>query len=166
MAGETELGQVSQEERIELVEDRIPLEGIGETAAELVELYGGTVESETESRMTFLLPQRRSVNASGAITCSISWETGMTGEGTVTLTADRESTTPPASHVAILVAGVFGAFLWTLWPFFPNLGAAAWVGAALAFASYFLTLRRTRPGIASDFLQRLAREQREGASQV
>ena len=54
----------------------------------------------------------------------------------------------------------------TVWPFLPHpleFGALAWIGGAVAIAVYFLTLRKTSGGIAYDFLQRLARRQRENA---
>jgi hypothetical protein len=66
--------------------------------------------------------------------------------------------------VLLLVAGVIGALLFTIWPFFPQrreFGALAWIGGAVAISAYFLTLRKTSGGIALDFLQRLVRRQRE-----
>jgi len=55
-----------------------------------------------------------------------------------------------------------------MWPFFgkaaTQLGTLAWVGGFVALAVYFLTLRRTSGGLAYDFLQRLARRQREAVT--
>jgi hypothetical protein len=150
-----------EQDRIELVEDQIPLEGIRETAVELVSLYGGEVLSQSEVEISFLLPLRRGVAASGVIDCRMSWSADAGDEGTVILSAAREAYRPRLQHIAILVVGVIGATLWLLWPFFPNLGTASWVGAAVAFAAYFLTLRRTGGGVAADLLQRLASVQRE-----
>src|SRR5207247_412510 len=53
--------------------------------------------------------------------------------------------------------------LFMIWPFFPHsqeLGTLAWIGGAVAFAVYLMTLRKTSGGIAYDFLRRLARAQR------
>ena len=61
----------------------------------------------------------------------------------------------------LLFAGVVGATFWLLWPFFPNLGALSWLGALIAFAAYFLTLKKTDGGLAFDMLQRLVNAQRE-----
>jgi hypothetical protein len=74
--------------------------------------------------------------------------------------ADASIEPPKFQRVALLLVGVSGALLWTLWPFFPNMGPLAWIGGAVAFATYFLTARTTTSGIASDLLQRLARRQR------
>ena len=62
-----------------------------------------------------------------------------------------------------VTAGVIGALLFTIWPFFgkgSQMGTLAWVGGAVALAVYFLTLRRSSGGVAYDFLQRLVRRQR------
>jgi hypothetical protein len=40
------------------------------------------------------------------------------------------------------------------------MGALAWIGGIVALAVYFLTLKRTSGGVASDFLRRLAQRQR------
>ena len=154
---------MTETNRIELIEDKIPLEGLRDTAVELVHMYGGEVDSESEREIAFTLPSRRGVAAAGGIDCRMSWEADSAEAGTVRLSAAREIERPRPQHIAILVAGVFGAILWLLWPFFPGLGEAAWVGALIAFAAYFLTLRRTSEGIAADLLQRLAQLQRERA---
>jgi hypothetical protein len=147
--------------RIELEEDRVPLEGIRETATDLVELFGGSVSSQSDQEIVFALPAQRGFAAGGEIQCRMFWSNESEDEGTVHLSATREVVRPRASHIAILVAGVLGAILWTLWPFFPSLGAASWVGAAIAFAAFFLTSRRTSEGIVADLLGRVARAQRE-----
>lgn len=153
---------MSELERIELVEERIPLEGIRQTVIELVELYGGEVGWESDREVRFALPVRRGMGAAGTIDCRMTWSAE--ADGTVKVTAPREAERPRLQSIVILVAGVIGATLWMLWPFFPNLGTASWVGAAVAFAAYFLTLRRTSAGIVGDLLQRLARTQREAAT--
>ena len=152
---------MSEPSRIELVEDRIPLEGLPETAAELIEMYGGRIDSRTDGQMSFTLPVRRGIAAAGEIDCRMSWTASEGNEGQVTLSVSHVSDRPRPQQNAILVAGVIGATLWMLWPFIPGLGAASWVGAVIAFAAYFLTLKRTSGGIANDLLQRLARIQRE-----
>jgi drug/metabolite transporter (DMT)-like permease len=82
----------------------------------------------------------------------------------VKFVCNREIDAPKAQRLALLLAGVAGALLFTLWPFFAGrtnqLGALAWIGGVVALAVYFLTLKRTSGGLAYDFLQRLARRQR------
>ncbi|HEV2720544.1 MAG TPA: hypothetical protein VG323_11040 [Thermoanaerobaculia bacterium] len=145
---------------LELTEDRIPLLGIEETIAELVDLYGGEMKGERANERDFVLPLRRGVAVSGGVECTVSWDE----ETTVKLVCNREVDAPKAQRVALLLAGVVGALLFTLWPFFAGhanqLGTLAWIGGFVALAVYFLTLKRTSGGIASDFLQRLAQRQR------
>jgi hypothetical protein len=147
---------------VELTEDRIPCEGIEETIAELVDLYGGEMTAERDHARDFVLPLRRGVATSGGVECTVSW--AAQDDTTVTLVCNREVDAPKAQRVALLLAGVVGALLFTLWPFFAGktnqLGTLAWVGGIVALAVYFLTLKRTSGGIASDFLQRLAQRQR------
>jgi hypothetical protein len=147
---------------VELTEDRIPRDGIEETIAELVDLYGGEIKDERDNARDFVLPLRRGVATSGGVECTVSW--AAEEQTTVTLVCNREVDAPKAQRVALLLAGVAGALLFTLWPFFAGktnqLGTLAWVGGIIALAVYFLTLKRTSGGIASDFLQRLARRQR------
>lgn len=149
-------------------EDRVPAEGIEESIAELVELYGGEIQSERERERRFTLPLRRGVAAGGAVECTLSWSPSEEeGEAVVVLSCDREVDAPKAQRVAMLLAGVIGGLLFTIWPFFPQkqeLGTLGWLGGAVALAVYFLTLRRTSGGLASDFLQRLARRQRGSSS--
>ncbi|HEY5610952.1 MAG TPA: hypothetical protein VIL97_07085 [Thermoanaerobaculia bacterium] len=145
------------EGRIRFTEDAIPLEDIGETAAELVDLYGGSIDASSESEIRFTLPVRRGIGASGSIACEFSWSE----EGIVTMVADAESSAAKAPRLILLVIGTAGAIPWLLWPFFPDMGPAAVIGGLIAFAVYFMTLRRTGGGVAYDMLQRLARAQRE-----
>ena len=147
---------------VELTEDRIPRDGIEETIAELVDLYGGEMKAERDNERDFILPLRRGVAAAGGVECTVSW--AAENETTVTLVCNREVDAPKAQRVALLLAGVVGALLFTLWPFFAGktnqLGTLAWVGGIVALAVYFLTLKRTSGGVASDFLRRLAMRQR------
>ena len=111
----------------------------------------------------FTLPLRRGVAAGGSVECRLMWS----ADGSVTMTCDREIDAPKSQRVMLLVAGVIGALLFTIWPFFPQrkeFGALAWIGGAVAIAVYFLTLRKTSGGIALDFLQRLVRRQREAST--
>jgi hypothetical protein len=147
---------------VELTEDRIPREGIEETIAELVDLYGGEMKDERDNARDFVLPLRRGVATAGGVECTVSWAAEQ--QTTVTLVCNRELDAPKTQRVALLLAGVVGALLFTLWPFFAGrtnqLGTLAWVGGLIALAVYFLTLKRTSGGIASDFLRRLALRQR------
>jgi hypothetical protein len=147
---------------VELTEDRIPRDGIEETIAELVDLYGGEMKEERDHARDFVLPLRRGVATAGGVECTLSW--AAEEETTVTLVCNREVDAPKAQRVALLLAGVVGALLFTLWPFFAGrtnqLGTLAWIGGVVALAVYFLTLKRTSGGIASDFLRRLALRQR------
>lgn len=161
---------MSEQRPVEFTEDRIPAEGLGESADALVELFGGEVKAARENGRDFLLPLRRGVASAGAVECTLSWTAQGNGEATVTLVCNRDVDAPKAQRVALLAVGVIGALLFTIWPFFPRLGtelgALAWIGGAIAIAVYFLTLKRTSGGIAYDFLQRLATRQRETATET
>jgi hypothetical protein len=154
---------MTEERRVELTEDRIPVEGLEETIEELVELYGGKVHAYRESARDFVLPLRRGVPTSGGVECTLSWTSAEGPETSVTLACDRNVDAPRVQRIFLLVAGVAGALLFMLWPFYPGeqgFGTLAWIGGAIAIAVYLLTLRRASGGIAADFLQRLARRQR------
>ena|SRR5437016_3697787 len=147
---------------MEFTEDRVPTGGIEETIAELAELYGGEVKAERANARDVILPLRRGVATAGAVECSVMWE----GES-VTITCNREIDAPKAQRVALLAVGVIGALLFTVWPFFAHareLGTLAWIGGLVALAVYFLTLKKTSGGLAADFLNRLARRQREATT--
>ncbi len=147
---------------VRFTEDRIPLDGIEEAFAELVDLYGGEVTASRLGERDFTLPLRRAMATGGAVECTITWAAGE-GGGTVTLRCNRDIDAPKAQRVALLVAGIVGAVLFMLWPFFPHekaYGTLAWLGGVIAFAVYLMTLCKTSGGIAYDFLQRLAARQR------
>ena len=152
----------------EFIEDRIPPAGIEDAVEELVELYGGEMKSSAARERRFVLPLRRGVAVSGGVECTLTWTVAENDEATVTLRADRDVDAPKAQRVALLLIGVIGALVFTLWPFFGKhaamqLGTLAWVGGAVALAVYFLTLKRASGGIVYDFLQRLAKRQRATA---
>ena len=56
----------------------------------------------------------------GGVECTVMWAAGEAGNGTVTLTCNRDIDAPKAQRVALLVAGIIGAVLFMLWPFFPG----------------------------------------------
>ncbi len=146
---------------VAFTEDRVPLDGIEETLEELVELYGGEMTAHRVDAREFTLPLRRGAATGGSVECTVSWATA--DEGTVTLTCNRDLDAPKAQRVLLLLAGVVGATMFMLWPFYPGerqYGTLAWVGGAVAIAVYLMTLRRTSGGLAYDFLQRLAARQR------
>ncbi len=149
---------------VEFTEDRLPSSGLGAAVDELIELYGGEIKSSGEGERRFVLPVRRGVAVAGGIECTVSWAVDAADQATVTLVCDREVDAPKAQRVALLIVGVIGALLFTIWPFFgkaaTQLGTLAWIGGFVALAVYFLTLRRTSGGMAYDFLQRLASRQR------
>jgi hypothetical protein len=148
---------------VEFTEDRVPFEGIEETIDELVELYGGAMTATHERSREFTLPLRRGMSTGGAVECTVSWAPDGARDATVKLTCDRDVDAPKAQRVFLLVAGVAGAVMFMLWPFFPGekqYGTLAWLGGVIAIAVYIMTLRRTSGGIASDFLNRLAARQR------
>ena len=148
---------------VELSEDRVPFEGIEETIDELVELYGGDVKAERERARDFTLPLRRGVASGGAVECTISWAPNDERDATVTLICNRDVDAPKLQRVLFLMAGVVGALMFMLWPFFPGergYGTLAWLGGVIAIAVYLMTLRKTSGGIAYDFLRRLAARQR------
>ena len=148
---------------VTFTEEDVPLDGIEAAVDELVDLYGGDIRERRESGRTFVLPLRRGLSASGAVECSISWQPTGGEKATITLTCDRNIDAPRALRILLLVAGVAGALLFTIWPFFPQsfeFGALAWVGGAIAIAVYFLTLRKTSGGLAFDLMRRLVERQR------
>lgn len=144
-------------------EDRIPVEGIDETIENLVELYGGSLTASRERARDFTLPLRRGVASGGGVECTVSWDEDADRTATVTLTTNRDVDAPKLQRVMLLVAGVAGALMFMLWPFYPGekeYGTLAWLGGIIAIAVYIMALRKTSGGIASDFLQRLAKTQR------
>jgi hypothetical protein len=149
---------------VEFREDRVPLAGMAEAVEELVELYGGEIESADERLRRFVLPLRRGVAVAGGVECTLSWAVEEGDQATLTLVCNRDVDAPKAQRIALLIVGVFGAFLFTIWPFFgkasTQVGTLAWVGGLIALTVYFLTLKRSSGGIAYDFLQRLAKRQR------
>ncbi len=153
---------------VEFTEDRIPSNGIDSTLDELIELYGGEIQSSGDRQRRFVLPLRRGIPVAGGVECTVSWAVDASEQATVTLVCDREVDAPKSQRVALLIIGVLGAMVFMMWPFFgkaaTQLGTLAWVGGFVALAVYFLTLRRTSGGLAYDFLQRLARRQREAVT--
>ncbi len=148
---------------LELTEDRVPFEGIEEAIEELVELYGGAITGQRDRAREFTLPLRRGMASGGAVECTISWAPDDETDATVKLTCDRDVDAPKAQRILLLVAGVAGALMFMLWPFFPGekeFGTLAWLGGVISIAVYMMTLRKTSGGIASDFLRRLAARQR------
>ena len=147
-------------------EDRVPFRGLDEAVQDLVELYGGELGDGADRSRKFTLPLRRGMATGGAVECTISWTMDDANEGTVKLVCDRDIDAPKAQRVLMLVAGVVGATLFMIWPFFPQrreFGTLAWLGGAIAIAVYFMSLKRTSGGVALDFLQRLVRRQRDEA---
>jgi hypothetical protein len=148
---------------VEFVEDRVPLDEIEETIDELVELYGGSITTEGERSRKLTLPLRRGAASGGAVECTLTWAPDDDTQGSVTLHCDRNVDAPKFQRVLLLLAGVIGAVLFMLWPFFPHekeYGSLAWIGGVIAFAVYLMTLRKSSGGLAYDFLKRLADRQR------
>lgn len=146
----------------EFTEDRVPSDGIEESIAELVELYGGDMTAEEAHERRFVLPLRRGVATAGGVECTLSWSGE--AEATLTLVCNRDIDAPRWQRFMLLFAGAVGALSFTMWPFFQHLGrelgTLAVFGGIIAIAVYFLTLKRTSGGVAYDFLQRLAARQR------
>lgn len=155
---------MSEPKALELSEDGVPFAGIEETLDELVNLYGGEITAERSQARDFRLPLRRGMAGGGGVECTVSWAPLDQTDAVVTLVCNRNVDAPKLQRVLLLVAGVIGAVLFMLWPFFPGeraYGTLAWVGGITAIAVYLMTLRRTSGGLASDFLQRLAARQRQ-----
>jgi hypothetical protein len=156
---------VSDERRaVEYSEDHVPFDGIEESISELVDVYGGTITASRESEREFTLPLRRGAATAGSVQCTVSWAPDDAVTATVRLSCDRSLDAPKLQRVLLLVAGVIGSLLFLLWPFYPaqrEYGTLAWLGGAVAIAVYIISLRRTSGGVAADFLQRLAKRQRE-----
>lgn len=142
--------------KISYSEDDVPLENIFESVGDIVTMLGGTVGERGPSSIAFTLPRRRGVAASGEVAGEVSWTFGESGTGRVTITADEELNVSRPQRLALLVAGVVGAGLFVVWPFFPGLGALAWIGGLVAIAVYLLTLRTTQNGMIWHLLQRIA----------
>lgn len=157
-----------QQQPVTFTEDHIPFEGIEDAIEDQVELYGGEVTERHDHERRFILPLRRGVSTGGGVECTVSWAPDDEREATVTLTCNRDIDAPRTQRILLLLVGVIGALIFTVWPFLPHpleFGALAWIGGAVAIAVYFLTLRKTSGGIAYDFLQRLARRQRESVEE-
>ncbi len=152
----------------EFEEDRVPAAGMDEAVDELVELYGGEIQSSEARQRRFILPLRRGVAVSGGVECTLSWAVGDGDQATLKLVCNRDVDAPKFQRIALLVVGVIGALLFTIWPFFgkatTQMGTLAWVGGLLALTVYFLTLKRSSGGLAYDFLQRLAKRQRNAVA--
>jgi hypothetical protein len=148
--------------RVEYSEEGVPLEGIDETIEAVVLSHGGVITGSSQGEIRFHLPLRPGVAATGSIEARFGWEKDSDDPrgGIVTLTADDEVSRPSWSYVALLLAGTVGALLFILWPFYPALGAASWVGGALAFSAWFLTLKRSRSGLIARMLDNVADAQR------
>ena len=147
---------------LRLSEDRIPVAGMADSIDELVEMYGGEITGRRDAARDFTLPLRRG-GGGAAVECTVSWAPADERDATVTLTTTRNVDAPKTQRILLLLVGVAGAVMFTLWPFFPNeraYGTLAWLGGLLTIAVYLMTLRRTGGGIAHDFLQRLAARQR------
>src|SRR5258705_6234812 len=141
---------------MEFTEDRVPTGGIEASIAELVELYGGEIKAEHANARDVILPLRRGVATAGAVECAVTW-----ADDTITITTNREIDAPKAQRVALLVVGVAGALLFTIWPFFARareLGTLAWIGGLVALAVYFLTLKKTSGGVGPPFFWPFARK--------
>ena len=154
---------MTEPKAVEFTEDRIPFEGIEESVDELVELYGGSISSSAAGTRTFVLPLRRGNAMAGGVECTLSWQADDATEATVRIVCDRDVDAPRPQRIFMLVAGLVGALLFMLWPFYPAeraMGTLAWIGGAVAIAVYVMSLRKTSGGIAADFLQRLAARQR------
>jgi len=148
---------------VELTEEHVPFANIEEGIAELVELFGGEITATRDHACDFTLPLRRGIATSGAIECTVSWSPVDDVESTVTLTTNRNVDAPKLQRILLLLAGVAGALMFMLWPFYPGeraYGTFAWLGGLIALAVYLMTLRKTSGGIAYDFLARLAGRQR------
>jgi hypothetical protein len=154
--------RMTEPKPVELSEDRIPFEGIEETIDELVEMFGGEVTARREQARDFVLPLRRG-SSGGAVECTLTWKADDERDATVTLLCNRNVDAPRSQRLFLLVAGVIGAVMFMLWPFYPNergWGSLAWLGGIIAIAVYLMTLRKASGGIAFDFLRRLAERQR------
>lgn len=142
-----------------IAEQEVPSGNLVRNARELIELYGGRVEAETGSSLTFRLPSRRGVAVSGSIRCILSWAESSAGTVDLSLETGDHVPGPGLQHILLLVAGILGSFMAMLWPFFPSLAPAGGVGAIVAFAAYLLTLRRSGANVVQDLFNRLVEGQ-------
>lgn len=143
-----------------VAEQDLPLSGIVENARELIEIFGGRIEGESEGSVFFNLPARRGLAASGSIRCALTWSEVSPGRGEVAIETGDHVPGPGLQHVLLLVAGIVGSLVAMLWPFFPSLTPAAGVGAIIAFAAYLLTLKRSGANVVQDLFSRLVAGQK------
>src|SRR5260370_38555244 len=115
---------------VEFTEDRAPHGGMEDNVAQLGELYGGEPTAAGTNARTFVLPLRRGVAVGGGVECTVSW---VPEAETVRLTCERNVDAPRGQRVALLGAGVVGAWLFTMWPFFGK-GSRLGAGACMAEA--------------------------------
>ena len=139
----------------------LPLDEIGTSATELIELYGGRVEATKDGSIEFNLPSRRGVAAAGSIRCTLSWTDMGSRRGDIAIETGDHVPGPGVQHVFLLVAGIVGSFVAMLWPFFPSLTPASGVGAIIAFTAYLLTLRRSGANVVQDLFNQLVEGQLE-----
>lgn len=151
----------NQKKTWRVAEQNVPLDELTRNARELIELYGGRVETEAAGSLTFQLPSRRGVAAAGAIRCVLSWVETVPGKADVALETGDHVPGPGLQHILLLVAGIIGSFAAMLWPFFPSLAPAGGVGAIVAFAAWLLTLRRRGENVVQDLFDMLVRGQNE-----
>src|ERR1051325_6674622 len=91
---------------VQLTEDRIPRDGIEETIAELVDLYGGEMKAERDNERDFVLPLRRGVATAGGGGGTVSWAPGH--ETTVAVVCNRGIRAPKAPRGAVACAPLPG----------------------------------------------------------
>ena len=150
------------QKRITYTEEDVLLDGIAAVAAENVAMLGGRVVGETSDGIDFLLPRRRGVAASGEVSGDVKWlGTADSNRGSLTVSAAEELIVSRGKRVALLLAGVVGAGLFVIWPFFPKLGALTWIGGLIAIAVYMMAARTTQNGLIWVLLQRIADAQFE-----
>ena len=146
-------------ELVEFREDHVPIDGIATSVKEVLELFGADITSSTDSEVRFELPVSRGVAAAGGIACSIIWREESTGEGSLVLSAGKEIAAPKMQQIALLGVGAIGAVLALMWPFFPQMASVSGVGVIVAFATYFMMMKRTPGGVAADILRRIVARQ-------
>lgn len=146
-------GQPRDAQRVTYSETVADLEGFGDSAEDVIGMYGGSITSREDHRIRFHLPRRRGDESAGALSCQVEWAAEDSGQ--VSIIADGDIEGPRAGRIALLVVGAAGSLAFIFWPFFPAMGPVAAIGLVIAIAVYMLTLRRSPYGLVGNLLQEI-----------
>src|SRR5579859_576680 len=129
---------------VQFQEDRVPSAGMADAVDEMVELYGGEIQSTAERERRFILPMRRGVAVAGGVECTLSWAVSDEDQATLTLVCNRDVDAPKFQRIALLAVGVIGGLLFPMRPFYgkatTQIATLDCVGRLRALRLYYRTL--------------------------